>query len=160
MQTPADLLQLGPAVGGVHEGGEVETPLALQPLENLLGRLAGIDDAQDLILTLDLGGQFIVVHPPRPPEGHAPEYIPPELLRRADLGDRLLRGKFPENGGQCRLCGGAQDRGDPVALDQLGDGPDAGTQIGEREHLRLIQDNHALGDMVEFPALRRFAGVE
>ena len=36
VQAAADLFQLGPAVSGIHEGGEMETPLALQPQKDLL----------------------------------------------------------------------------------------------------------------------------
>ena len=36
VQAAADLFQLGPAVSGIHEGGEMETPIALQPQKDLL----------------------------------------------------------------------------------------------------------------------------
>ena len=45
-------------------------------------------------------------------------------------------------------------------FDQLGNGPDAGAQVGERQHLCLVKYNDALGDIVEFPALRGTAGEE
>lgn len=35
-----------------------EVSLALQPLKNLLGRCPGVDNAQDLVLPLKLGGQI------------------------------------------------------------------------------------------------------
>ena len=37
VQATADLFQLSPAVGGIHEGGEMKTSLALQPQKDLLG---------------------------------------------------------------------------------------------------------------------------
>ena len=45
-------------------------------------------------------------------------------------------------------------------LDQLGNGPDAGAQGVERQHLRFIKDNDALRDVVNLSALGGAAGVK
>ena len=45
-------------------------------------------------------------------------------------------------------------------FDQLGNGPDAGAQVGERQHLCFIKDNNALRDVVKLSALGGAAGEE
>lgn len=44
--------------------------------------------------------------------------------------------------------------------DQLGNRPDTGSQIGEGEHLGLVKDQDALGQVVELPAFGRLAGIK
>ena len=138
----------------------MEVSLTAQPPENLLGAFPGVDDAQDLLQPLEFPGQLCVCQLARPPEGHPPEGVPCVLLHGAQLLRGELRGKFPEDGTQCGLCGGAQHSRGSIVLHQLSDGPHAGTQIGQRQHLRLVKDDHAPGQIVELSALGGAAGVQ
>ena len=74
--------------------------------------------------------------------------------------DGELWSKFLKNGIQGRLCGGAKDCGGAIVLDQLGDRPDAGTQVGEGEHLGFVKDQDALGQIMELSAFGRLAGIK
>ena len=56
LQASADLLQLGTAVGGVHQSGEMEQSFSGQSGKDLLGGFSGVYDTQDLVLVLKLGG--------------------------------------------------------------------------------------------------------
>ena len=47
------------------------------------------------------------------------------------------------------MGGRTEDRGHVVGSCQLRDGVDAGLQIGQGEHLGLVEDHHAVGDIVE-----------
>ena len=59
-----------------------------------------------------------------------------------------------------RLGGGAEHRCHLVILNQLPDGFHAGPQIGNRQGLGLIKDDHAIGDVVKFAAAGRAVPVE
>ena len=45
-------------------------------------------------------------------------------------------------------------------LDELGDGTDAGGKVVAREGLRLVEDDDAVGDVVELAAAAAAVGVE
>ena len=78
----------------------------------------------------------------------------------ANLPDGDLRSEFLKNGVQSGLSGGTQNSGSAVVPDQLGNRPDTGSQIGEGEHLGLVKDQDALGQVVELPAFGRLAGIK
>ena len=71
-----------------------------------------------------------------------------------------LRRKVLEQRLKGRLGGRAEDGRGVVMLDELGDGTDAGGQIVHREGLRLVEDDDAVGDVVELAAAAAAVGVE
>ena len=71
-----------------------------------------------------------------------------------------VRGEAAENGQQFGLRRGTENGGDAVMLNQLVDYRDAGAHQRNRQRLRLIENHHAVGDVVEFAAAAGFGGVE
>ena len=131
-----------------------------QLVEDLPRGPAGVDDAQNLLLLLQAGGQ---VHPGQRScllEGNPAEGLPVRFGHGANLPDGDFRSEFLKNGVQSGLSGGTQNSGSAVVPDQLGNRPDTGSQIGEGEHLGLVKDQDALGQVVELPAFGRPAGIK
>lgn len=121
----------------------METVLPLQALEHGLGTGTGVDHAQHLGLRLKAAGQRVPGELACVLEGHSLKDLPTAGVRWAQLHWGQLGGKLLKQGLQGRLGGGAQDGGYVVMGHQLGHGPDAGTEIGHREHLRFVKDNDA-----------------
>ena len=71
-----------------------------------------------------------------------------------------VRGETAENGQQFGLRRGTENGGDAVMLNQLVDYRDAGAHQRNRQRLRLVENHHAVGDVVEFAAAAGFGGVE
>ena len=89
---------------------------------------------------------------------------PEHFVEAGRVGRDLLRVEFrrkaPEQRLKGRLGGRAEDGRGVVMLDELGDGADAGGKIVAREGLRLVEDDDAVGDVVELAAAAAAVGVE
>ena len=156
----ADLLQLGAPVGGIHEGREVKVPLAGEPRKDLLGALAAVDNAEHLLVLLELSGQCIPVQPARLAEAHPAEGFRGTQLRRTELHCRTAGQKLRKERPQCGLGGGTEDGGCAIMLNQLGDGVDAWPQAGKGEQLGLVEEDDASSQIVELAALGGAVGIE
>ena len=75
---------------------------------------------------------------------------------RRQLGDRLLGEEAFESGLGCR----AKDGTNTVVGHQLPDRRQAGLEIPERQHLCFVEDDHALGDVVNLAAARGLMRIE
>ena len=155
-----DLLQLGLPVGGVHQGGQMEASVSLQPVEHLLGALPGVDHAKRLPVSVQPLCQRVPGQASCPLKPHPAKDVLIADLGGAQFHRRPAGQKRPEDGVQRRLGGGAQDGGNTIMLHQLRNGVDAGTQIGEGQHLSLVEYHRAARDVVELAALGRTAGVQ
>ena len=89
---------------------------------------------------------------------------PEHFVEAGRVGRDLLRVEFrrkaPEQRLKGRLGGRAEDGRGVVMLDELGDGTDAGGKVVAREGLRLVEDDDAVGDVVELAAAAAAVGVE
>ena len=90
----------------------------------------------------------------------APEHFVEAGCVGRDLLWVELRCKAPEQRLKGRLGGRAEDGRGVVMLDELGDGTDAGGKVVAREGLRLVEDDDAVGDVVELAAAAAAVGVE
>ena len=90
----------------------------------------------------------------------APEHFVEAGRVGCDLLRVELRRKAPEQRLKGRLGGRAEDGRGVVMLDELGDGTDAGGKVVAREGLRLVEDDDAVGDVVELAAAAAAVGVE
>ena len=90
----------------------------------------------------------------------APEHFVEAGRVGRDLLRVELRRKAPEKRLKGRLGGRAEDGRGVVMLDELGDGTDAGGKVVAREGLRLVEDDDAVGDVVELAAAAAAVGVE
>ena len=145
-------------MGRDHQRGQMEVALSGEFFEYVPGGLARIDHAQRLLARLQFPGQFRPCPPARPSKGHAAEGVPIRRRHGAKFLLRKFRGERADDRAQRRLRRGAKHGGDAVIPRQLNDGPDAGTQIGQGQHLRFIEDDGALGKVVKLAAPRGFAG--
>ena len=93
-------------------------------------------------------------------QGGAPEHLVEAGRVGRDLLRVELRRKAPEQRLKGRLGGRAEDGRGVVMLDELGDGTDAGGKVVTREGLRLVEDDDAVGDVVELAAAAAAVGVE
>ena len=94
-QPPTNFFQYCLAVGGVHKGGQVKGTLTVQQMENFLGGLAPVDNAEDLRLGIEPLGKGAVVQLSFPAEGDTAENMLLVSMGWADLCRRLVRQKFP-----------------------------------------------------------------
>ena len=78
----------------------------------------------------------------------------------AELPKGLLGGEFPKQPAQIRLRGGAEHGSDPVMLNQLGNGRNAGAQIIAGERLRLVENQDAVGKVVQLAAAAGAVGIQ
>ena len=89
---------------------------------------------------------------------------PEHFVEAGRVGRDLLRVEFrrkaPEQRLKGRLGGRAEDGRGVVMLDELGDDADAGGKVVARESLRLVEDDDAVGDVVELAAAAAAVGVE
>ena len=76
-------------------------------------------------------------------------------LLRVELGRKTLEQRL-----KGRLGGRAEDGCGVVMLDELGDGADAGGKVVAREGLGFVEDDDAVGDVVELAAAAAAVGVE
>ena len=83
-----------------------------------------------------------------------------KYLRGTQFHSGPVRQKFPEYPVQRGLGSGTEHGGDTIALHQLGNGKHTGTKTGDRQHLRLVKNNDALGQIVQLTALGRTVGKE
>ena len=90
----------------------------------------------------------------------APEHFVEAGRVGRDLLRVELRRKAPEQRLKGRLGGRAEDSRGVVMLDELGNGADAGGKVVAREGLRLVEDDDAVGDVVELAAAAAAVGVE
>ena len=90
----------------------------------------------------------------------APEHFVEAGRVGRDLLRVELRRKAPEQRLKGRLGGRAEDGRGVVMLDELGDGTDAGGKVVAREGLRLVEDDDAVGDVVELAAAAAAVSVE
>ena len=90
----------------------------------------------------------------------APEHFVEAGRVGRDLLRVELRRKAPEQRLKGRLGGRAEDGRGVVMLDELGDDADAGGKVVAREGLRLVEDDDAVGDVVELAAAAAAVGVE
>ena len=138
----------------------MEISIAGQFIEHGLRRLTGINHAQNLILPLKMPGQLVPGQFPCPAECDPSKGVP--ILR--GQGAQLCRGqiwdKFTKQRAQSRLGGSTQHGGGPIVGCQLRHGPHAGTEIGKGQHLRFIENDNALRQIVQLSALRGLAGEQ
>ena len=134
-------------------------PLPGQLVKNALGRFAAVDDAQDLVVLRQLGGQGLILQLSRLTEGHPAETV--IQLRRlgTKLRHRAAGGVGVQQIVQGGLGGGTQHHGRPELLCQRRHGRHAGPQVRQGQHLRLVKDHHAVGQIVELAALGGAVGV-
>ena len=90
----------------------------------------------------------------------APEHFVEAGRVGRDLLRVELRRKAPEERLKGGLGGRAEDGRGVVMLDELGDGTDAGGKVVAREGLRLVEDDDAVGDVVELAAAAAAVSVE
>ena len=90
----------------------------------------------------------------------APEHFVEAGRVGRDLLRVELRRKALEQRLKGRLGGRAEDGRGVVMLDELGNGADAGGKVVAWESLRLVEDDDAVGDVVEFAAAAAAVGVE
>ena len=147
-------------MGGIHQGGKVKIALSLQTLKYFLRAFTGIDHAKYLLIGHQFLGKIVPGQVSCLLECDPPKSVLLKKLRRTQLHYGALREKFMEERLQGRLGCRTQDGGNTIVLDQLGNGVDAGAQIGNGHHLGFIKDNDASGDVVEFAALRGTEGIE
>ena len=113
-QATADLPQLLLSMIRAHEGGEMKVACPIQSLIYLLGRLSGVDNAQDLTAGAELYSQLIPSQLPLFLKGHPAKHLPLASIGWAQLLHGDLWEKFPEELFQGRLCGRTEDCRDAV----------------------------------------------
>ena len=106
------------------------------------------------------GGELLLRQGAEVLQGGAPEHFVEAGRVGRDLLRVELRRKAPEERLKGGLGGRAEDGRGVVMLDELGDGTDAGGKVVAREGLRLVEDDDAVGDVVELAAAAAAVGVE
>ena len=100
------------------------------------------------------GGELLLRQGAEVLQGGAPEHF----VEAGRVGRDLLRVEFrrkaPEQRLKGRLGGRAEDGRGVVMLDELGDGADAGGKVVAREGLRLVEDDNAVCNVMQFAAAR------
>jgi hypothetical protein len=128
-----------------------------QGLEHLAGHAPGGHDAQDLTLRRQPRGQVGVGDAPNAPHLHTPERgvqalgVVHDLAHARQSPLEALFLPFPRSAKGGLGCG-AQHHAGPVALRQLAQAFQAGPQVGQGQHLGLVQDDDALGQIVQLAA--------
>ena len=145
---------------GAHQRGQVEAALARQQRMDILGGLAAVDDAQHLLLRAQFLGQRRIGAFADAAEGDAAEGFVQLRGVGADFLRAELRGKGLNQIVQNRLGGRAQHRAGPEVRHQAGDRPHTGQQGVHGQHLRLVKDDHAVGDVVQLAALGGAVGMD
>ena len=79
----------------------MKVPLAGEPRKDLLGALAAVDNAEHLLVLLELSGQCIPVQPARLAEAHPAEGFRGTQLRRTELHCRTAGQKLRKERPQC-----------------------------------------------------------
>jgi len=152
----ADFGQHPPPVGGGHQGGEAVPSLLRQQPEQLHRPCPAVEDGEGGGVGLHQAGQLRRCQLPRGAEGGSPE----GLREGLDIGAELPHRQAGEELLQGGLGGGAEYSGDAVALHQAADGPQAGEEVGEGEHLGLVKDDDAFGQAVQLAAPGGAVGKE
>ena len=147
-----------PAVRGRHQRRQVIGALSAQQVIDRARLRAGVDDAQRLLVPVQPTGQLLIRQQAGTRERDAPEGV--KVYAGADLPCRSAGQELRKEPAERGLRGRAQDGCDAIALHQLGNCVHAGAQIGQRQHLRFVEDDDAARDVVQLAAAARMAGEQ
>ncbi len=126
--------------------------LGLQQRKERFGRFAAVYNAQCLSAGADLRGKRFPGKPARLPEADASEGLHAIDIRRAQLSWGAVGQKLPKDPVQCGLCRRAQYGRNVIMLYQLCDGIHTGAQIGDGQHLRLVEYDHTACQIMQLAA--------
>ena len=143
-------------MGRGHQSGEAEAPLLRQQPEEFHRPGAAIYNGKGSQTGFHQTGKLRQGQLPSAAEGGAPK----GLIKLLDVGANLLHWQAVKQFFQGGLGGGAEDSGGAVPLHQAADGPQAGEEIGEGEHLGFVKDEDAFRQTVVFPAPGGAVGEE
>ena len=160
LQALANDLQNRLAMGRAHQRGQVKAALPRQQRMDFLGRLSAVDDAQHLMLGAQLVRQRRIGAHADAAEGDAPEAFVQLRGVGADFPHRDFRREGRNQVAQNRLGGRAQHRRGPEIRNQGCNRTHAGQQGLHGQHLRLVKDDYAVGDVVQLPALGGAVGID
>ncbi len=161
----ADLLKALAAVPRAHQRREVVTALpAIEPLVELAGMHAGVDDAERLLMVTQACGERPVVEFAQPLDADALERSIKSLrlgrdlahVAKAALEARRLIVSLDEGW----LGRRAQHDARAVVAGEFVERRDARPEQRQRQRLRLVQDHHASRDVVQLAAAGRPVGEQ
>ena len=135
------------------------------------GRLgATVDDAQHPFLGGQFGGDIRPGAPllrQRWQRDVDPRQLPVQPRRIggqfpgvAEAGEAYTAEGVEARRGQRRLGGGGEHQADPVTVDQLAQCVQHRTELGGRQQLGFVEDDDALGNVMQLAAARGACGVE
>ena len=140
---------------GAHQRGEMTGPGTVgDALEQRTRVAAVVDDAQHLVAVAQLRCKRIIVERTEVARGDPLQLA----VQRRRIGRQLAHARQP--GGktvgrmQCGLGGGAQHDAGAIVQGQFVQRHHAGLQQMQRQGLGFVQNHHAAGDVVQFPAAR------
>ena len=131
----------------------METAFLRQFRENGLRRFAGIDDAEDLLMCAQQFGECVILEDTDLPERYTAEFVKIERNLRANLGNRMRRCESLNQIAEYWLGSRTQHGSCAELLYQSADGCNARHQVAQRKHLRFIENNHAVRQIVQLAAL-------
>ena len=139
-------------------GAEVEGGAGLEGGEGgveVSGVSAGVDDAEGALFLGDAVGEVGPFHAAEEVVVHAAE----GGVEAVDVGGEL-GGAGEAEGGEVGLGGGAEDDGAAVVRDEAAEELGTGGEELFGELLGFVEDDDAVGDVVEFTAARGLSGVK
>ena len=159
-QSAADLIQHSPAMFRNHECGEMITPFLGKGTINLARTCTAVDDAKHLILLRELCAELVRCDASSIPERHTSETGKPLRGIRTELLCRktrcVLRKQIVQDGLRC----GAENGGSTKMRDHLRDRRRAWAQTGYGQHLRFVEDQNTVGDVVQLAAFGGTVRIE
>ena len=153
IQSASDFLEHRTAMLRHHQCGQVETAFLRQLRENGLRCFAGIDNAENLLMCAQLLSESVILEYTDLPECHTAEFVKIERNLRTNLGNRVRRCESLYQIAEYRLGSRTQHSGCAELLYQSTDGCNARHQVAQRKHLRFVENNHAVRQIVQLAAL-------
>ena len=155
LKPPPDLLQHALAMDGMHERRKMERALGAIPGHQIvepLRLLAAVHDAKHLLVRRQPGGEISVFDRSLKAVGNPSQPLVQPLRVGGDLPHRAAIAF--EQPVERRLRRRAEYDRAIVALHKLRQRPHAGKQLLRRQHLRLVEHDHAARNVVQLAAAR------
>ena len=159
-QPRANFIERPFPVARSHQRRKMIAPLFRQQFIQLSRAPARADDAERRFLPGNLLRKRGCRHPALPSKRHAAKEIEQPVRVGRDFANGKLRRSPAEKPRQRRLRRGTEHGRRTVMPHKLGDGENARLQIRQRHRLRLVENNHAVRNVMQLTAARGFRRVK
>nr|WP_096399266.1 hypothetical protein [Candidatus Desulfovibrio trichonymphae] len=133
-------------------------PFISQSITQITGVRSGVDDAQHLRLFRQTHRQFSIIQLAQTFHSNTLQVRKHRVRALHDFTDGIQATLEPGFDAHLRLCRRTQHNGRCVQAGQFLQSGEAGTKKPHRQGLRLIQNNYAAGDVVQFATARGSSG--